>query len=267
MSKQSVKLEKDNVAYTIVNFKDRSDLRASIIDLDTALWPKFYHVPLENTAIDLMFNDWSEYQVAAFDEEGKLMGVGLVIPISWDGNNDTLPLGWYAAAQQGIDDWTTRKACTALTAYAIMVDKTFRRRGISNIILQAVLNMARSHGFHSLMVCARPVLKTKYPLIPIEQYAHWTTAKGELFDPWLRVHSRAGANLVRVSPSSVTFRGTISQWQEWTNMEFPASGQYIVEGALAPIIIDHERDLGVYDEPNVWMVHSILPSLHKTVQQ
>ena len=47
----------------------------------------------------------------------------------------------------------------------------------------------------------------------------------------------------------------IREWEKWTGMRFPESGKYIVPGALVPVQIDCERDLGSYVEPNVWMYH------------
>src|SRR4051794_24491759 len=49
--------------------------------------------------------------------------------------------------------------------------------------------------------------------------------------------------------------GTVTEWEEWTEMALPESGTYVVPGALAPITIDRERNEGTYVEPNVWMVH------------
>jgi hypothetical protein len=40
-------------------------------------------------------------------------------------------------------------------------------------------------------------------------------------------------------------------------MGFPESGAYVVQGALQPVEMDLERDLGVYREPNVWMRHPV----------
>ena len=40
-------------------------------------------------------------------------------------------------------------------------------------------------------------------------------------------------------------------------MRFPESGAYIVPGALQPVLMDLERDLGIYEEPNVWMRHPV----------
>ncbi len=55
----------------------------------------------------------------------------------------------------------------------------------------------------------------------------------------------------------MTVTGAISEWQEWTNTSFPESGPYVVPGALQPIVMDLERDLSVYEEPNVWVRHPI----------
>jgi hypothetical protein len=51
--------------------------------------------------------------------------------------------------------------------------------------------------------------------------------------------------------------GTISEWEEWTGMRFPESDAYVVPGALRPVVMDLERDLGSYEEPNVWMRHPV----------
>ena len=46
-------------------------------------------------------------------------------------------------------------------------------------------------------------------------------------------------------------------WREWTGMSFPESGSYEVPGALQPVSRNVEEDLGVYEEPNVWMRHTV----------
>jgi hypothetical protein len=49
--------------------------------------------------------------------------------------------------------------------------------------------------------------------------------------------------------------GKISDWEGWTGMKFPNSGEYIIPGALNPVNFDKEKDEGLYVEPNVWVVH------------
>jgi hypothetical protein len=100
-------------------------------------------------------------------------------------------------------------------------------------------------------------LKSLCPLIPIERYARWKRADGSPFDPWLRVHWRFGAEQLRVAPKAATITGTVADWEEWTGMSSPESGEYVVPGALQPIVIDRERDIGRYEDPNVWMRHRI----------
>ena len=51
--------------------------------------------------------------------------------------------------------------------------------------------------------------------------------------------------------------GTVSEWEGWTGMRLPESGDYVVPGALVPVAIDVERDVGTYTEPNVWMSHPV----------
>ncbi|MGB3635742.1 MAG: hypothetical protein WA982_17030 [Rubrobacteraceae bacterium] len=76
-------------------------------------------------------------------------------------------------------------------------------------------------------------------------------------DPWLRVHASLGGRVIGIAPRSMVISGKVSDWKEWAGMSFPHSGEYIVPGALHPVVIDLERDLGVYEEPNVWVQHSV----------
>jgi hypothetical protein len=55
----------------------------------------------------------------------------------------------------------------------------------------------------------------------------------------------------------MTIPGTIAQWEAWTGMRFFESGEYIIPGALEPVQIEIEKDLGTYIEPNVWVLHEV----------
>jgi hypothetical protein len=63
--------------------------------------------------------------------------------------------------------------------------------------------------------------------------------------------------MLAVAPSTLRVTGTVAEWEGWTGMEFPDSGMHVVPGALQPVAIDREADVGVYDDPNVWMRHAI----------
>jgi hypothetical protein len=49
--------------------------------------------------------------------------------------------------------------------------------------------------------------------------------------------------------------GTVLDWETWTGLALPESGDYVFPHGLAPVSVDRESDLGAYWEPNVWMIH------------
>jgi hypothetical protein len=100
-------------------------------------------------------------------------------------------------------------------------------------------------------------LKDRYPITPIEDYVSWTQENGEPFDPWIRVHIRRGAKIAKPIPHSLRITGSVADWEQWTGLRFPGDGLYTFPDGLAPVEIDHGRDVGSYWEPNVWIIHTV----------
>jgi len=146
---------------------------------------------------------------------------------------------------------------TSLCALLAGIQPMARSKGLSVELLQYMKRIARRHGLSSLAAPVRPTLKERYPLIPIERYVEWRRDDGLMFDPWLRTHERIGARFAGIAPMGNVFRGTVSDWERWTDLAFPESGEYVVPGATNPVLIDRRRDEGVLTEPNVWMVHPV----------
>jgi hypothetical protein len=124
-------------------------------------------------------------------------------------------------------------------------------------MVQAVRAVTKLKGLQILIIPIRPSEKHKYPLTSLDDYITWKSALGLPIDAWLKVHLRAGAKIIKVCHESKTIRGTGTEWEKWTGMKFPQSGQYVIDGALNPMEMDIEKDEGVYIEPNVWIVHEI----------
>jgi hypothetical protein len=101
----------------------------------------------------------------------------------------------------------------------------------------------------------RPTLKARYPLIPIERYLEWRRPDGKHFDPWIRVHERIGGEILAAAPESMEMDCPVSDWEEWTGMQFPDDGDYIVPQMLAPLYVRDGR--GRHVEPNVWLRHRL----------
>ena len=117
--------------------------------------------------------------------------------------------------------------------------------------------IARHHHLDSLIAPVRPNWKERYPLVPVERYAEWRRPDGLLFDPWMRVHERLGAAILKPEPRSLRTSGTVAEWEQWTDIAFPESSEYWFPRGLATVAIDRDADCGVYWEPNVWMRHQV----------
>ena len=117
-------------------------------------------------------------------------------------------------------------------------------------------HIARTSGIEYLALPVRPTQKHLYPLVPMEEYILWTNENGESFDPWIRVHIKAGGMIASVCSESMAIRGKINEWEDWTGLSFQSSGLYTIGEALSPVNFDLEADIGEYIEPNVWIIHS-----------
>ena len=108
---------------------------------------------------------------------------------------------------------------------------------------------ARERRMRALIACVRPTWKERYPLVPIERYATWTRDDGLPFDPWMRLHAKLGGRIVRAVPHAMTIPGSVADWESWTGMAFPESGDYVVPRAAALVSIDRERGPGRLPRP------------------
>src|SRR5439155_1246749 len=125
------------------------------------------------------------------------------------------------------------------------------------VAARAMVDLARVHGLGTLLAPVRPADKSAYPLAPMERYARWQNDDGLPMDRWIRVHARMGADILAVAPRTLLITGSVEEWERWTDLRFPDSGSYVVPGALQPVVIDRNADEGRYEDPNVWMRHTI----------
>src|SRR3972149_302020 len=124
-------------------------------------------------------------------------------------------------------------------------------------MVQAMRAIGQSKGLKYLVAPVRPNEKSKYPLTSIDDYITWRTDHGLPFDAWLRVRARLGGRIFKTYHESKTIRGTRVDWEAWTEIKFPQSGEYIFPGAFVPIQMNIEKNEGVYMEQNVWVLHKI----------
>lgn len=245
--------------YELVTYAEQPAPEEDITRIVREGWPPFMLFdPMADKYWTRMEAYFPQYQFALYDDSMNVIAVCNSIPVVWDGSPDTLPPeGWDWAMESGVTGYEAGTTPNTLCAISITIARSHLGKGVSPYAVKGMQKIARENGLSYMIAPVRPSLKSLYPLTPMERYIQWKTDEGLPFDPWMRVHARAGARMVKVCPKSMCIPGSIDQWEEWTGMKFPESGLYVVPKALNPVDINLEADRGCYIEPNVWMVHSL----------
>lgn len=243
--------------YQTITCAENPDLVRATQKRIGAEWPEFMlHDPVAVGLTDC-YDRLPEFQFVLVAPGGdRPVAIGNSIPLAYDGKVEDLPdEGWDWALTQGLEDFRSTKTPRVLCALQVVVFGEGRGKGVSGRAVAAMKAIGARHRLQGMIAPVRPSLKSQYPLTPIDRYVGWTNSEGLPVDPWMRVHARLGARVVKPCPQAMRITGTVAEWESWTGMTFPESGPYIVPGALVPVQIDREADLGIYIEPNVWMHH------------
>jgi hypothetical protein len=228
---------------------ERPDLWAQAREggLFDGVWPEYNnHGNHTGRYFGSLFPRHADLQILFTDRRsGRLVARGRTIPFHWDGALETLPAGIDAVGLQAVD---APDRPTALSALAAEVVADYQRSGLSGFVLAGMAAVARRHRLAPLVAPVRS-------LIPIERYASWRRQDGLPFDPWLRVHARLGARILRSEPRSLEITAPTADWETWTQMAFPDDGEYVFPAGLAPLSVHGQT--GSYWEPNVWMRHDV----------
>jgi GNAT superfamily N-acetyltransferase len=236
--------------FTAAERPDLWEQSRSVLDV----WPE-YNEHGNHTAryFGALLPRHAHLQVLLYDRTlDRIVARGRTIPFCWDGSLGDLPRGIDALGLRGVDD---PRPPTALAALAAEVAPDQQGRGLSGLIVRAMKTVARRTGLAPLVAPVRPSWKDRYPLTPIDRYATWRRSDGLPFDPWMRVHARLGATILRPEPKSLQIEAPVADWEHWTEMTFPADGAFVFPSGLAPLHV--HNGTGSYWEPNVWMVHKV----------
>jgi GNAT superfamily N-acetyltransferase len=219
-------------------------------------WPQFiFHDPVARRLMPDVERLFADLHLVLLDAGDEIVAGGWGVPLVWDGTVAGLPAGWDGALERAVDGHAAGSGPDTLCAMASEVVAGHRGAGLGGLVLRALRERGAAGGLRRMIAPARPTLKHRYPLVPIERYAEWTLADGAPFDPWLRTHRRIGATVLATEREAMRIVGSVDEWEQWTGMVFPDRGGYIVPEALAPVTVDRERDQAVYVEPAVWMLH------------
>jgi len=246
--------------FQVITPPTRQDYRGLVRGLTKAAWPEFMlHDRVANELWHELLDRFADYQLALYDtENNRVAAMGNSFPLRWDDSLANLPEGgWDWAFVEAVNHHKQSLSPNMQCAIQVAIPADYQGQGLSTKVLQALHGIGESKGFKHLIVPVRPSEKSKYPLTSIDNYITWKDEEGLPFDAWLRVHVRVGGRIVKACHESKVVRGTRAEWEGWTKLKFPQSGQYVIPGALNPIEMNVEADEGIYIEPNVWMEHKM----------
>ena len=237
---------------------ERPDLWERAYDQIVGVWPTY------NEQGDVLGRHWSrldkdfaDFQLVLYDEEADLaLAHGHSIPCRWDGTVEGLGDGIDEMMEGAVHLFDEGGEPNTLSALAIEIPHG-TRAGLARTMIGGMRDIASVRGLGSLIAPLRPTWKVRYPVTPIERYAAWTREDGLPFDPWIRLHVRLGAEILKPVPRSMHITGTVAEWEEWIDLPLPESGTYVFPHGLAPLEVDRESDRCEYWEPNVWVRHRI----------
>jgi GNAT superfamily N-acetyltransferase len=246
----------------IATVAQRPDLAPLLEDFNP--WPRFMRQdPVGWLYYEDAVTAYPEFVLAAVDQDrpDRLVAKGYSVPFTWDEDpSASLPEdGWDGVIVSAAVDRLAGRRGNLVSALEIAVRPDLQGHGVSARMLAAMLASAAALGFPNLVAPVRPSAKHLRPDLSIAAYAALRRDDGLPVDPWLRVHARAGGQIVGVAPRAMTMAGSTAQWRAWTGLPFDTTGPVTVPEALLPVYCDVEQDYAVYCEPAVWVNHRLAP--------
>ncbi|ADB35216.1 hypothetical protein Kfla_6213 [Kribbella flavida DSM 17836] len=178
------------------------------------------------------------------------------VALAWDGTVADLPGGYTDSLARAVTQYERGVVPNTFVLMAAAVRTDEQAKGRAGQLITAVRDRAVAAGLTQVIAPVRPTLKSRYPLTDIATFMTWIRADGLPLDPWLRTHVRLGATLLAPAPTSQTMTGTVADWESWTGMPFPSTGTYVIPDGLSVLHINHDRNTGDYQEPNIWVRHA-----------
>lgn len=239
----------------VVLTRDRPDLEKAVEEAFRERWPEFiFHDAVAEKYLLRVQELFRAYDILLLDD-GKVAAGGWGVPFAWDGTVDDLPTGFDDGLVRAVEGHEAGVAANTFSFMAAAVARAYDKQGLATAVLDELSARARADGLGRVIAPIRPTWKSRYPNVPMSEYATWLREDGLSIDPWIRTHQRMGATILGPAPESMLIEGTVAEWEKWTEMLFPASGDYVVPDALGLVHVDRDADRAVYREENLWVEH------------
>jgi hypothetical protein len=225
--------------------------------LTNSLWPNFLvdesDIPDDSLQLEISVEEFNRRFInwgIRRDSDQKLVAYLSAVLIFAEISKDQLPDSGWRFAMQSVCS-TAAPNCVCLNVANVLPET--RQLGLAQILLEKSKAVTKELGFSTLIAPVRPVRKSEFPNLTMAEFLEKRTDANEIFDPWLRTHSKLGGEILNVCNESVVITATVKKWREWTGLALTQSGDYPLAGALAPLHVELEKNLGTYREPNIWV--------------
>ena len=243
----------------VLTHAQQPELLKRFEQMESDAFPEFMlHDPIWNEHWPLVLAEFADLQLYLLDEAtGDLAGVFNSVPVAWDGTPQDLPHSEHEVLARSLRHRRESRATTTLCGIQVAVAGSHSGKGVAVRALEEGQRLCRDHGLSHLIAPIRPTLKHRYPTIPFGEYIDWKRPDGTAFDPWIRIQVAGGAQRLGGCREPMRFSGSVSDWQRWTGLALPASGQYVIDGALDLLHVDVDADRCWMEEPNVWYGYTV----------
>jgi hypothetical protein len=219
-------------------------------------FPRFITADLEvKKYITRVREYFPQLDVMLVDEQEQPAATGWGVPISWSGELPDLPTSFADILRRAVEGHESGHAANTFVICGGVVHPALKGTGAATDLVRALSGTGQGLGLAHVLAPVRPTRKHLYPIFEIAEYAAWVRDDGLPFDPWLRLHVRAGGRIIAVAPAAQTMTGSVRDWEEWAGMALPATGEYVIPQGMGLLRIDLAANLGTYVEPNIWVQH------------
>jgi len=239
----------------VVTRTARPDLEPKVRSAFRERWPEFvFHGEAAPRYLPRVQEHFGHLDILLLDGDEVAAG-GWGVPFAWDGTVGDLPDGYDGALARSVEDREAGRVATTLSFMAAAVAPSYDKQGLATQALRALSARAAEQGVDWVVAPLRPTWKHHYPLQSMAEYAEWRRPDGLSIDPWIRTHQRMGATIVVPAERSMVVRGSVADWESWTGMVFPVSGEYVIPDGLNTLSVDRDADIATYVEENLWVRH------------
>jgi GNAT superfamily N-acetyltransferase len=241
--------------YIFKTYQDAPELVEEADEIIDSLLPKFLFTTSKHNLDQWLqiCQEFSTYQVMIVDEQkGRVIGTISSVPVSWHDSLDNFPEnGWdWAFSNPSLNgNWH----CTLL----IDILPEYRGQGLAKQALLKAKHIGQTYRHKGTLIPVRPTHKAEFPYLPMKIYVEKRRNDGKIYDPWLRLHLENGGQLVKICHRAMTVKLPLTDWYRFNAKASPYnSNELIVPGGLVPVTISPEQNIGIYEEPNVLILHT-----------